>query len=187
MSNLTEILQAIDEGDQQAAADLLPVVYDELRRLAKSRLSREKPGQTLQATDLVHEAYRRLIDVTDGAEAKWNSAGHFFGAAAEAMRRILIEKARRQRVGPGKHRRPIDLDNLEIGVTVPAPELIALDEALNRLEQRDVTAARLVKLRFFAGLSMPETAETLEMPLRTAERKWRFVRSWLRKELGTEL
>jgi RNA polymerase sigma factor (TIGR02999 family) len=185
MSEVTQILSAIEKGDPRAAEQLLPLVYDELRRLAAVKMAQEAPGQTLQATALVHDAYVRLVDVEKAQE--WNSRGHFFAAAAEAMRRILIEKARAKgRLKHGGERRRLNLDLEEI---VPADasranELLALDEALGRLEQADAEAAKLVKLRYFAGLAMTEAAEVLGISLRSAERNWTFARTWLHRELA---
>src|SRR4051812_8975376 len=157
MSDVTRILSAIGQGDPRASGQLLPLVYSELRRLAKQRLTREKPGQTLQATALVHEAYVRLVE---GEEAqRWNSRGHFFAAAAEAMRRILVENARRKRAerhGGQLERR--DLDEVEIAAPAPSEDLLALDEALAKLEAEDPIKAQLVKLRYFAGLTEEEAA-----------------------------
>jgi RNA polymerase sigma factor (TIGR02999 family) len=183
MSEVTRILSAIERGDPHAAGQLLPLVYDELRRLAAQKLANEKPGQTLQATALVHEAYLRLVD-TEKAQ-QWNSRGHFFAAAAEAMRRILVEQARRKkRHKHGGGRRRVDLDASCLVAPEPPEDLEALDEALRRLEAADPPAARLVQLRFFAGLSMPEAAEALGMPLRTAERNWTYARTWLHRALA---
>jgi RNA polymerase sigma factor (TIGR02999 family) len=178
MSEVTRILDAIAQGDPQAADQLLPLVYDELRQLAAQKLAQEKPGQTLQATALVHEAYLRLIG--DGTAHSWDSRGHFFAAAAEAMRRILVEQARRkQRLkhGGGRQRRPADL--LEAPAAPPADELLALDEALTQLAELDRIKAELVKLRFFAGLSVVETADCLGISRATADRYWAFARAWL--------
>jgi RNA polymerase sigma factor (TIGR02999 family) len=161
---------------------LLPLVYDELRKLAAWRLTQEKPGQTLEATALVHEAYLRLVDA-DEARC-WNGRGHFFAAAAEAMRRILVENARRKRSrkhGGGRARE--DLDEVQPAVPEPPEEVLALDEALTRLAATDPTAARLVQLRHFAGLSLPEAAEALGVSARTAGRLWAFGRAWLRREV----
>jgi RNA polymerase sigma factor (TIGR02999 family) len=182
MSDLTGILQAIEQGDPHAAGQLLPLVYEELRQLAARKMAQEKPGQTLEATALVHEAYLRLVD---GEKARhWNSRGHFFAAAAEAMRRILVEQARRK--GRGRHgggRRRVALDEACPLVEPPGEDLLALDEALTRLAERDPVRADLVKLRFFAGLTMPEAAAALGISLATAERYWVFARTWLLAEL----
>jgi RNA polymerase sigma factor (TIGR02999 family) len=183
MSDVTVILSAIEQGDSNAAAELLPIVYRELRALAAQRLAQEKPGHTLQATALVHEAYLRLVGADQALQ--WNSRGHFFAAAAEAMRRILIESARRKRRtkhGGGRHQ--IDFDASLCYSETPSGNLIELDEALQRLEASDSTAAAVVKLRYFAGLTMQEVAEALDMPLRTAERNWTFARTWLHRELA---
>jgi RNA polymerase sigma factor (TIGR02999 family) len=188
MNDVTRILSAIEGGDVHAAGQLLPLVYDELRKLAAQRMAQEKPGQTLQATALVHEAYVRLVDV-DKAQA-WNSRGHFFAAAAEAMRRILIEKARRrQRVRHGGGRQRIDLDEA-LDLHQPAhagrspDDLLALDDALTRLAALNPVRAELVKLRFFAGLTTAEAAEALGVSVATAERYWTFARTWLYAELS---
>ncbi len=162
----------------QAAGQLLPLVYDSLRRLAERKLAQEKPGQTLQATALVHEAYLRLVD-TDRTQG-WNSRGHFFAAAAEAMRRILIERARskgRQKSG-GDWRR-VNLDNLDVFTSVTPDQLLALDEAIDRLAEQDPTAARLVRLRYFAGLSLEQAADPLAISIATAYRHWSYARAWL--------
>src|SRR5262245_33648936 len=163
MNQVTRILSAIEHGDPSAAGQLLPLVYEELRKLAASKLSQEKPGQTLQATALVHEAYLRLVDTSRAQQ--WNSRGHFFAAAAEAMRRILINRARdkgRLKRGGGRHR--IALDDLTDPIAAPADDLLDLDEALERLAAEYPQAADLVKLRFFCGLTLPEAAEALAMP-----------------------
>jgi RNA polymerase sigma factor (TIGR02999 family) len=181
MSDVTQLLCAIDRGDPQAGAELLPLVYDELRKLAAARLAAEQPGQTLQATALVHEAYLRLVG--DGTADGWNGRGHFFGAAAEAMRRILIDRARARRTGKrggGWHR--LDLDALAAAES--ADDLLDFDDALTRFRTVDSAAARLVELRFFAGLTMPEAAAALGVPLRTAERDWTFARTWLHRALA---
>jgi RNA polymerase sigma factor (TIGR02999 family) len=178
MSEVTRILSAIEQGDPHAASQLLPLVYDELRQLAAHKLAQEKPGQTLQATALVHEAYLRLVDVERAQH--WNSRGHFFAAAAEAMRRILVEQARRkQRVRHGGGHQRLDLDEAALLAPSPPDDLLALDEALTRLAERDPRLAELVKLRFFAGLTMPEVAQALGISLATAERHWQFARVWL--------
>ena len=166
---------------------LLPLVYDELRKLAAAKLAHEKPGQTLQATALVHEAYMRLVG-RSGARIRsqqWNSRGHFFAAAAEAMRRILVEQARRKReVKHGGDLQRVALDAVEPAVEGLSDDLLALDESLARLEAHDSLAASVVKLRYFAGLSMPEAAESLGIPLRTAERNWTYARTWLHRDLA---
>jgi len=183
MSDVTHILLRIESGDSQAAEQLLPLVYDELRKLAAYKLAHEPPGQTLQATALVHEAYIRLVHSEQ--PASWNSRGHFFAAAAEAMRRILVENARRKkqpRRGGGRQR--VELRDVDLGVDVPSDDLLALDEALDRLEQRDPAAAHLIKLRYFAGLTMPQAAKAMRISLRTAERNWTYARTWLHREIS---
>ena len=185
MSEVTHILSAIEEGDPHAAEQLLPLVYDALRQLAAERMAQEKPGQTLQATALVHEAYLRLVD-TEKAE-HWNSRGHFFAAAAEAMRRILVERARRKgRLKHGRGHARVDLDSGCLVSAAPALDLLALDEALSRLAATEPAKAELVKLRFFAGLTMPEAAAALGISLATAERYWTFAKSWLYAELADD-
>lgn len=183
MSDVTRILTAIERGDQNAAGQLLPLVYQELRKLAAIKLSKEKPGQTLQPTMLVHEAYLRLVDVE--RPQQWNGRGHFFGAAAEAMRRILVEKARqKQQLKHGG-----DWQRQKLG-DVPAPDpddrLLALDEALTRLALEDPVAARVVELRHFAGLGHDDVAATLGITVYEARQKWTYARAWLRQELLTE-
>jgi len=186
LSHVTHILQAIAGGDQQAASDLLPIIYQELRQLAAQRLAQEKPGQTLQATALVHEAYIRLVD--DNHEQRWNSRGHFFAAAAEAMRRILIESARyKQRLKHGHEHKRVDLESDCLVSEAPSLGLLALDEALTKLAVADPTKAQLVKLRFFAGLTMPQAAAALDISLATAERYWTFAKAWLSAELSEDL
>ncbi len=182
MNDVTQILSEIEHGDPAAAERLLPLVYDALRQLAARKLADEKSGQTLQATALVHEAYVRLVD---GEKVQnWNSRGHFFMAAAEAMRRILIENARRkQQVGHGGDHRRIALDNVEVIADAPSEELLALDESLGRLERHDADAAKLVKLRYFAGMTMSQAADALGISLRTAERNWTYARSWLHRDV----
>jgi RNA polymerase sigma factor (TIGR02999 family) len=183
MSEVTRILSAIENGDPHAAEQLLPLVYDELRKLAAQKLAQEKPGQTLEATALVHEAYLRLVDVEKAQQ--WNSRGHFFAAAAEAMRRILVENARRKRrTKHGGDRQRIDLDEAVDLVEEPSDDLPALDEALGRLEATDPVAAEVVKLRYFAGLTMPQAAEAAGLSLRVAERNWTYARAWLHRELS---
>ena len=185
MSDVTGILQAIDGGQPAAAEQLLPLVYDELRKLAAARLARESPDQTLQATALVHEAWLRLVDVERAQH--WNSRGHFFAAAAEAMRRILVEAARRKsRRKHGGGRRQVDLDSGCAITSAPSLDLVALDEALTRLAAEHPDKALLVKLRYFAGLTMPQAAEVLDVSLATAERYWTFAKSWLYAELAAD-
>jgi RNA polymerase sigma factor (TIGR02999 family) len=182
MSDITRILSAIDQGDLRAAEQLLPLVYDELRRLAAGKIAHEAPGQTLQATALVHEAYLRLLD---GDPARpWNSPGHFFAAAAEAMRRILVERARHKRsLKAGGGRRRQELPDIELGVAGPRLDMLALHEALTKLEQQDQRRAELVKLRFFAGLTIAEAAQVLGVSESTADNDWAYARSWLRLEM----
>ena len=184
MKDVTGILSAIDQGDPHAAEQLLPLVYDELRRLAARRLAREAPGQTLQTTDLVHEAYLRLVG-NDGPARGWDSRGHFFAAAAEAMRRILVNRARdKQRLKRGGHRRRVELDEAEIACDAGGLDLLALDEALDRLAAEQPACAELVKLRFFAGLTQEESARALGVTRRTADRYWAYARAWLYHALG---
>jgi RNA polymerase sigma factor (TIGR02999 family) len=183
MSDVTRLLDAAAAGNTQAAADLLPLVYDELRRLAAARIAREAPGQTLDATALVHEAYLRLVGARSSIEG-FDSRGHFFSAAAEAMRRILIDQARRKqadRHGGGWHR--LDVMDTELAVDSCGDELLAVHEALTQLAAKDASAARLVELRFFAGLTLEQSAEALGVPARTAYRQWAYARAWLRREL----
>jgi len=182
MNNVTHILSAIDQGDPHAAAELLPLVYEELRKLAAQKLSHEKPAQTLQATALIHEAYLRLVDQEQAQH--WSSRGHFFAAAAEAMRRILVERARRKaRVKHGGGRERVDLDPSAVTAPEDSEELLALDEALDRLAALDPIAARLVQLRYFAGLTIAQAAEALAISPRKADFLWSFARAWLRKEI----
>jgi len=182
MNDVTRILADIEQGDPKAAEELLPLVYDELRKLAAQKMAQENPGQTLQATALVHEAYLRLVNGDDAQ--RWNSRGHFFGAAAEAMRRILIDHARRkqsQRRGGGLARDP--LESVEIAAPEPAVDLVAVNDALTRFEAIDKPKADLVKLRYFAGLTIPEAAEALGISTTTADRYWAYARAWLHAEL----
>ena len=182
MNDFTRILNAIELGNPYAARQLLPMVYDELRKLAAQKMAHEAPGQTLQATALVHEAYVRLVGKDDGEP--WNNRGHFFAAAAEAMRRILVEQARHKstlRAGGGRER--VDLEDVVPAIEGPGDEILAIDEALRRLAERDPVRADLVKLRFFAGLTMPEAAAALGISLATAERYWTFARAWLFTDL----
>jgi RNA polymerase sigma factor (TIGR02999 family) len=183
MSEVTRILNAIERGDGRAIDELLPAVYQELRQLAARRLSREKPGQTLQATALVHEAYLRLV----GEENQpWKGKTHFFAAAAEAMRRILIENARRKhRLKRGGDERRVDMDEAEIAIEGPSQDLLALDEALGRLEATDKIKADLVKLRYFGGLTIEQAAEVLEISPTTAKRHWTYARAWLYKAISS--
>jgi RNA polymerase sigma factor (TIGR02999 family) len=182
MSDVTRILNAIEQGDARAADELLPVVYEELRRLAAQRMSQELPGQTLQATALVHEAYLRLVGSED---RNWSSRGHFFSAAAEAMRRILIENARRkERLKRGGDRRRVNLDDTDIPIEEPSIDLVALDEALTKLSDEDPVKADLVKLRYFAGLTIEQSAKILEISRATADRYWSYARSWLFHEIN---
>jgi RNA polymerase sigma factor (TIGR02999 family) len=179
MNEVTQILAAIEGGDSQAARQLLPAVYQELRRLAARQLASERAEHTLSPTALVHEAYLRLVDA-DGRLRQWNSRGHFFAAAAEAMRRILVDSARRKRAFKrGGDLGRIPLEDACIGGPQRDRDLLALDEALSRLEQQHPHLAQLVKLRYFAGLTMPQTAETLGISLRTAERNWTYAKAWL--------
>jgi RNA polymerase sigma factor (TIGR02999 family) len=183
MSEVTRILCAIKEGDPQAAEQLLPLVYEELRKLAAAKLGKEKPGQTLQATALVNEAYIRLVDV-DKVQF-WDSRGHFFAAAAEAMRRILIDNARRRRSrrrgGDAKRR---SLDGLQAAVPASDDELLAVDEALQRLQELDAPKAELVRLRYFGGLTIPQAAQAMGISVTTANRYWSYARAWLHEELA---
>jgi RNA polymerase sigma factor (TIGR02999 family) len=184
MCGVTQILLQMEHGDPAAAEQLLPLVYNELRQLAAARLAHEQPGQTLQATALVHEAYLRLLGPA-GAEQPWNSRRHFFAAAAEAMRRILVESARRKaRIRHGGERQRVDLDSACAVSEPPSLDLLALDEALSKLAGNEPAKAELVKLRFFAGLTMPEAAAALGISLATAERYWTFARSWLYAEMA---
>jgi RNA polymerase sigma factor (TIGR02999 family) len=183
MSDVTQLLVLIGEGNQQASAELLPLVYDELRRLAAERMAHERPGQTLQATALVHEAYLRLVGGKDSPQ--WENQRHFIAAAAEAMRRILVEQARQKgRLKHGGDRQRVDLDSACAVSEPPSLDLLALDEALSKLAAVESAKADLVKLRFFAGLTMPEAAAALGVSLATAERYWTFARSWLYAEMA---
>jgi len=185
MTEVTRILSAIEQGDPHAADQLLPLVYDELRKLAAQKIAQEKPGQTLEATALVHDAYMRLVGKAEVPH--WNSRGHFFAAAAEAMRRILVESARRKsRLKHGREHRRIDLDSGCLVSAAPSLDVLALDEALSRLAEIEPAKVELVKLRFFAGLTMPEAAAALDISLATAERYWTFAKSWLYAELADD-
>jgi RNA polymerase sigma factor (TIGR02999 family) len=185
MSEVTRILGELQNGEPHAADELLPIVYGELRKLATRKLAQEKPGQTLQATALVHEAYARLVG---GEKAQdWKGRGHFFAAAAEAMRRILVENARRKhRLKHGRGRHRVDLESGCLVSAAPSLNLLVLDEALSRLAETEPAKADLVKLRFFAGLTMPEAAAALDISVATAERYWTFAKSWLYAELADE-
>jgi RNA polymerase sigma factor (TIGR02999 family) len=185
MSDVTRILSQIEQGDPQAAEKLLPLVYEELRKLAAAKLAMEKPGQTLQATALVHEAYLRLVG-TDSAQS-WNSRAHFFGAAAEAMRRILIDRARdKGRLKRHGEQVVVNLETVEVALDTPAADLLVIDEALSLLESEYADCAQLVKLRFFTGLSQGESAAALGIPRRTADRLWSFARAWLFQRLASD-
>ena len=182
MSEVTRILSAVEQGDLHAAAQLLPLVYDELRKLAAQKLAQERPGQTLQATALVHEAYLRLVDVEQVQH--WNSRGHFFAAAAEAMRRILVERARHRRsLKAGGDRQRLAMADIEPAVAGPDDDLLALNEALEQLERQDKRKADLVKLRFFAGLTTEQAAQVLGISPSTADNDWAYARCWLRLAL----
>jgi RNA polymerase sigma factor (TIGR02999 family) len=185
MSEVTQILAAVERGEAHAAEQLLPLVYDELRKLAAARMAAEAPGQTLQATALVHEAYVRLVDA--GKAQHWNTRGHFFGAAAEAMRRILIERARgKLREKRGGDWRRVDFEALDVETSLHPAQLVALDDALARLAELDPLAGELVKLRYFAGLALDEAATALGISTATAYRHWAYARAWLHGELLNE-
>lgn len=182
MSDVTRILGNIESGDPDASEELLPLVYDELRKLAAARMSEEKPGQTLQATSLVHEAYIRMVDVEQAQH--WNSRGHFFAAAAEAMRRILIDEARKKGARKrGGDRRRLNLDEVDLAKTATSDELSSLDAALEKLARQDPVKAELVQLRYFAGLTIEQAAELLGISRATASRYWTYARAWLFDEI----
>lgn len=184
MPDVTRLLQSIDHGDPHAAEELLPLVYDELRRLAQARMVNERPGQTLQATALVHEAYLRLV--REEESAGWANRRHFFAAAAEAMRRILVERARRRdRLRHGGGRERVELDEADLAIEDPPEDLLALDAALQELERSDPRKAELVKLRYFAGLSEEAAAAALGISRATASRWWTFARAWLYERVRT--
>ena len=190
MSDVTRILSEIEQGDPQAAEMLLPLVYDELRMLAAAKLAHEKPGQTLQATALVHEAYLRLVGrehplpEEEGEKQRWNNRGHFFAAAAEAMRQILVNAAvRKNRPKHGGDLERVDLDASAIACDGPNEDILALDAALNKLAEAEPLSAEVVKLKYFAGLSIPQIAEALQISARTADRRWAYARAWLHQEL----
>jgi RNA polymerase sigma factor (TIGR02999 family) len=183
MTEVTRILSAIEQGDPHAAAQLLPLVYDELRKLAAAKLAQERPGRTLEATALVHEAYLRLVDVDK--EQRWSSRGHFFAAAAEAMRRILVESARRKesrKRGGALERLDVDPDELPVSALGDPLEVLAVHEALDRLAQKSPRKAELVKLRYFLGCTMAEAAQVLGIAQATAEEDWTYARAWLRRQ-----
>jgi RNA polymerase sigma factor (TIGR02999 family) len=187
MSEVTVILTALEQGDPHAAGQLLPLVYDELRRLAGQKLALEPPGQTLEPTALVHEAYLRLVgsDPRGSSAPAWDSRGHFFAAAAEAMRRILVDNVRRKRsLKRGGNRSRQDLEEVQPAALEPHEDLLALDEALNKLAAQDPIKAQLVQLRYFAGLTVEETARALGISSTTAERYWTYARAWLHREIG---
>jgi RNA polymerase sigma factor (TIGR02999 family) len=182
MSAVTRILSAIGQGEPHAAEQLLPLVYDELRKLAAQRLAQEKPGQTLEATALVHEAYLRLVD-TEKAQ-QWNSRGHFFAAAAEAMRRILVENARRkQRIKHGGNAERVHLNLASLPTRMSSDELLALDEALEKLQEQDPIKARLVTLRYFGGMTTEQASDVLSISRVTAHRYWTYARAWLHQQM----
>jgi RNA polymerase sigma factor (TIGR02999 family) len=181
MSEVTHILSALEQGDPRAAEQLLPLVYDELRKLAAARMAAEPAGQTLQPTALVHEAYLRLVG---GQERAWDSRGHFFAAAAEAMRRIVVETARRKkRAKHGGGRQRVEVELADLPTRLPPDDLLALDEALGRLEQLDPVKARLVTLRYFAGMTSEQAAAALNISRVTAHRYWTFARAWLHQQM----
>src|SRR5262245_48093660 len=188
MGEVAGVLSALEQGDPHAAGQLLPLVYDELRKLAAQKLAQEKPGQTLQPTALVHEAYLRLVAAPlreQESDTPWDSRGHFFAAAAEAMRRILVEQARRKkRAKHGGDLQRVELHDQEVPVRPPPDEIVALDEALTRLAEEDPEAARMVQLHFFAGLSIEQAAEALGVSRATAYRQWAYARAWLRCAIG---
>jgi RNA polymerase sigma factor (TIGR02999 family) len=187
MNDVTRILSGVEDGDPHAAEQLLPLVYEELRKLAAQKLAHEKPGQTFQPTSLVHEAYLRLVANLSGGEPHWNSRGHFFAAAAEAMRRILVNRARdKGRLKRGGGRQRVDLDHISDPGTASDEDLLDLDHALERLAADHPECAELVKLRFFAGLTLADAAAALGLPRRTANRQWAFARAWLFDALGRD-
>lgn len=184
-NDVSKLIDAVQAGDRQAAADLLPLVYDELRKLAVARMKQEAPGKTLQATALVHEAYLRVVGVQD--DSVWEGRGHFFAAAAEAMRRILVDSARSKgRLKRGGDRDRVDLDDVPIEAPEIREDVVALDQALNKLQTEDPVAAKLIELRYFAGLSIAQSADILQVSQRTAERTWTFAKAWLHREISGE-
>jgi RNA polymerase sigma factor (TIGR02999 family) len=185
MSEVTRILSQIEDGDPSPSSELLPLVYEELRKLAAARLRNEKPDQTLQATALVHEAYLRLVDVEN--QRRWDSRGHFFAAAAESMRRILVENARKKQAkkrSGNRHR--VDLDQIALAIAAPCDDVLALNEALEKLEAKHKLKAEVVKLRFFAGLTIPQVAQALGISTSTADNYWAYARAWLRVEISAD-
>lgn len=183
MSDVTQILSQIESGDPSASEQLLPLIYDELRKLAADKLANEKPGQTLQGTALVHEAYIRLVDVEQAQ--RWDSRGHFFAAAALAMRRILVEQARRKRrLKRGGEGQCIPLEEIELECGLQSDELLGLDEAIAKFESEDPEKAKVVQFRFFVGMNHDEVADVMGISAVTARRHWRYARAWLRRELG---
>jgi RNA polymerase sigma factor (TIGR02999 family) len=183
MSQVTRILSAIEQGDPHAAGKLLPLVYDELRKLASQKLAQEKPGQTLEATGLVHEAYLRLVG--SGEEPHWNSRGHFFAAAAEAMRRILVENARRKkRIKQGGQWHRLDIELTSLPTRMSSEDLLALDQSLQKLKDQDPVKAQLVTLRYFGGMTIEQAAEVLNISRVTAHRYWTFARAWLYQQVS---
>ncbi len=179
---LSKMLHSVGQGGDHRAEELLPLVYDELRSLARAKMARERPGQTLQATSLVHEAYMRVVGDDDPG---WNGRGHFFGAAAQAMRRILVEGARRKaQVKRGGNLERVGLEEAELSVEPPGHDVLAVNEALQRLEAADERKGRIVELRYFGGLTNEEVARVLDLSVGTIEREWRFIRAWLQTELG---
>lgn len=185
MNDVTQILKRIGDCDPNAADELLPLVYDELRKLAAARVANERPSETLQATALVHDAYLRLVDVENVQD--WDSRGHFFAAAAEAMRRLLINRARdRKRLKRGGDRARLDLANVSLAVDTPDEVLIEIDEALERLAKQDRDAAKLVHLKFFAGMSLKDAASSMGLTRRQGDRLWAFARAWLYDDLQTD-
>jgi RNA polymerase sigma factor (TIGR02999 family) len=184
MSDIARLLEAVERGESKAAHDLIPVVYDELRQLASQHLAREKPGQTLQATALVHEAYLRLVTTSDD---QWANRRHFFAAAAEAMQRILVENARRKkRLKHGGQQERVELDEAGLSLGLPADDILAVQEALENLGRTDPDAARLVKLRFFTGLTLDQAAEVMDVSPRTADNIWAFGRAWMQRFIRHE-
>lgn len=185
MKQITEILDSLEAGEVAAGQQLLPLVYDELRKLAAAKLNQERPDHTLQATALVHEAWMRITDDREDSDRRWNSRGHFFGAAAEAMRRILIDHARAAKAEKrGGDRQPIELETWNHPAAHQPEKLLELNEALERLETQDAVKAELVKLRFFAGLTVAEAAAALDISTATAERYWAYARAWLHAEIS---